>query len=83
MATEEPGPARALSLVPQPDSSSPPPVSLACPRALRVCGVGPGPGTPSCWVLGSVAQADRDGVCPVTICQFPLCSQSVGKLTLP
>lgn len=37
----------------------------------------------SCWVsdLGLVADGDR--ACPGTICQFPLYSQSMTKLTLP
>lgn len=83
VATEEPGQASALSLVPQPLTPSPRPVPAACLHdTWRTCPLGQ-LGITSCRVSDSVLVVDLDRVCPGTICQFPLCSQSVGKLTLP
>lgn len=83
VATEEPGWASALSLVPQPLMPSPRPVPAACLHdTWRTCPLGQ-LGITSCRVSDLVLVADLDEVCPGTICQFPLCSQSVGKLTLP
>lgn len=83
MATEEPGQASALSLVPRPLTPSPRPAPAACLHDTgRTCPLGQ-LGITSCQVSDLVRVADLVGVCPGTIRQFPLCSQSVGKMTLP
>ena len=37
----------------------------------------------SCWFFDSTLGTDRDGVCPASTHQDPLCSQPMGMLTLP